>query len=135
VPAPLVPAPLVHPASSPSSVLGASATSPLTNKALPPIRRADIFSSADRESAFSETPTEQTEETGNSKDGKLQRKKSTIRNALSKFFGRRRKTRSQDSSQSQRVSALMALSQHRSVCLCFFLFILPGTNPFSPQIG
>jgi hypothetical protein len=76
---------------------------------------------------LSETPTGLTEETGYSKDGKPQRKKSTIRDALGKLFGRRKKTPSQDSSLTQRISTLMGSAQHRK---CFDLV---ESDPFRAE--
>lgn len=67
-------------------------------------------SSTLRYSTVSEAPTGTT---GRSRDGAPQRKKSTLRSALGKLFGRRKKQGS--SSTIGRMSGMITTSQHRSV--------------------
>lgn len=86
-------------------------------------------SSTLRYSTVSEAPTGLT---GRSKDGAPQRKKSTLRAALGKLFGRRKKGSGSQGSSSTigRMSGMITSTQHRSVSLTY----LPKTFP-SRQIA
>jgi hypothetical protein len=66
-------------------------------------------------SRYSAASAASTTRTSNSKDVLPQRKKSTLRSAFSKLFGRRKKSTSQSSSEFSRMSALPGNSQHQSV--------------------
>lgn len=91
-------------ASSPTSATHA------TQANTPQSQRRTNASSNLRYSAVSAS----SEQTGASKD-RPQRKKSTLRGALGKLFGRKKKTSSQGSTDSQRVSTYNASNQHKSV--------------------
>jgi hypothetical protein len=104
--------------SSPTNILPAAPTT-ITS----PPRRTNPTSTF-RYSAVSAS----TERTTQSKDGP-QRKKSTIRSALGRLFGRKRKNGSQGSSEISRISALAGSSQHRSVSLDLLVALnLPGSS-------
>ncbi|KAI3534708.1 hypothetical protein CSPX01_11852 [Colletotrichum filicis] len=90
-------------ASSPTSATHA------TQANTPQSQRRTNASSNLRYSAVSAS----SEQTGASKD-RPQRKKSTLRGALGKLFGRKKKTGSQGSTDSQRVSTYNASNQHKS---------------------
>lgn len=94
-------------ASSPTSATHANANA---NANTPQSQRRTNASSNLRYSAVSAS----SEQTGASKD-RPQRKKSTLRGALGKLFGRKKKTSSQGSTDSQRVSTYNASNQHKSV--------------------
>lgn len=89
----------------------------MPQRASPPARRSPpaqrmTTASAPRYSAMSETPTAQ------STDGpRVNRKKSTLRSALGRLFGRRKKSRESQGSTpvSGRNSGMLSSAQHRSV--------------------
>ncbi len=76
---------------------------------------------------YSQISATSTSATGQSSSGRPQRKKSTLRGALSRLFGRRKKTASQDSSGTEPVSDLASTQLHRSVSVV----ILERANGFA----
>lgn len=89
---------------SPSSAASGSGTSPTHRRTNP--------SSTLR---YSQVSAASTGNTGQSGSGRPQRKKSTLRGALSRLFGRRKKTASQTSAEIDRAAGLATTTQHRSV--------------------
>ncbi len=97
-------APLPQPGPSPTSIRSTAQTSPSQRRANPPSTLR-----------YSQASAASTGDTGRSSGGPPQRKKSTLRNALSRLFGRRPKTGSQTSVDMEQVSGLASPQPHRSV--------------------
>ncbi|KAK2004704.1 hypothetical protein LX36DRAFT_563960 [Colletotrichum falcatum] len=106
------PAPRADSVAAPARSVGSRSTSPpptATQGNSPQSQRRTNVSSNLRYSAVSAS----SEQTGESRD-RPQRKKSTLRGALGKLFGRKKKTESQGSTGSQRISTYNASNQHKS---------------------
>ncbi|KAK1985369.1 hypothetical protein LZ30DRAFT_584302 [Colletotrichum cereale] len=108
----VTPAPRTDSVVAPARSAGSRSTSPPpsgTHGTSPQSQRRTNVSSNLRYSAVSVS----SEQTGESRD-RPQRKKSTLRGALGKLFGRKKKTGSQGSTDSQRISTYNASNQHKS---------------------
>ena len=89
----------------------APSSGPAGGGASPPRHRANPSSTL----RYSQISAASTGNTGQSGGGRPERKKSTLRNALSRLFGRKKKLGSQASLSMDAVSGLAANQQHRSV--------------------